>query len=155
MAPDSYPCDLSFSEAFLHCHQSNIGVIVGLVLVAINLSIPDLQYAMRMSKAGHGYVAINNSISAQILNISIGIGVPMLIKALVLGEGVSISGHKLVGQCSIVLLVAILLFIGMTLVPTMIKKEDKCMVDDIRGKILIAVTILVLIVCLVISLRRA
>ena len=67
-------------------------MIVGMLLVAINLSIPDLQYAVRMSKAGHGYVAINNSISAQILNISIGIGVPMLIKAMVTGSGVDIRG---------------------------------------------------------------
>lgn len=126
-----------------------------MLLVAINLSIPDLQYAVRMSKAGHGYVAINNSISAQILNISIGIGVPMLIKAMVTGSGVDISGFKLVGQCSIILSIAILLFIGMTLIPTLIKKEDKCMVDDIRGKILVVVTILLLIVCLVLSLRKA
>ena len=130
-------------------------MIVGMLLVAINLSIPDLQYAVRMSKAGHGYVAINNSISAQILNISIGIGVPMLIKAMVTGSGVDISGFKLVGQCSIILSIAILLFIGMTLIPTLIKKEDKCMVDDIRGKILVVVTILLLIVCLVLSLRKA
>lgn len=126
-----------------------------MLLVAINLSIPDLQYAVRRSKAGHGYVAINNSISAQILNISIGIGVPMLIKAMVTGSGVDISGFKLVGQCSIILSIAILLFIGMTLIPTLIKKEDKCMVDDIRGKILVVVTILLLIVCLVLSLRKA
>ena len=130
-------------------------MIVGMLLVAINLSIPDLQYAVRMSKAGHGYVAINNSISAQILNISIGIGVPMLIKAMVTGSGVDISGFKLVGQCSIILSIAILLFIGMTLIPSLIKKEDKCMVDDIRGKILVVVTILLLIVCLVLSLRKA
>ena len=126
-----------------------------MLLVAINLSIPDLQYAVRMSKAGHGYVAINNSISAQILNISTGIGVPMLIKAMVTGSGVDISGFKLVGQCSIILSIAILLFIGMTLIPSLIKKEDKCMVDDIRGKILVVVTILLLIVCLVLSLRKA
>ena len=130
-------------------------MVVGLVLVAINLSIPDLQYAMRMSTAGHGYVAINNSISAQILNISFGIGLPMLIKTIITGSGVDISGYKLVGQCSILLSIAILLFIGLTLVPTIIKKEDKCTVDDIRGKVLVAVTILLLIICLVLSLRKA
>ena len=111
------------------------------------LSIPDLQYAISMTKLGHGYVAINNSISAQIFNICIGIGLPMLIKSIATGGGVEIPGHKLVGECSIFLAVGILVFIGMTLIPAYIKKEDKCTVDDIRGKILVVVAILLLIVC--------
>ena len=119
------------------------------------LSIPDLQYAISMTKLGHGYVAINNSISAQIFNICIGIGLPMLIKSITTGGGVEIPGHKLVGECSIFLAVGILVFIGMTLIPAYIKKEDKCTVDDIRGKILVAVAILLLIVFVVLNLRKA
>ena len=117
------------------------------------LFIPDIQFALRLCKKGQGNLAFKNTFSAQIQNMSIGLGLPMLIKGLQTGEGVIIPASKIVSISSIFLMVGALILIGMTLVPLICNKNTKCQLDDLRGKILLGVTILLAILFIIISLK--
>ena len=122
-------------------------------LVAGVLIIPQGEYAMEMTRKGHGGTAINNTFSSQILNICVGIGLPMLIEGLKLHMGVAVPKHKIVAQASVMLSLGSLGFIGMTLVPALIKRETNCELSTLGGGILFFMTIALLALFVFISIR--
>lgn len=129
-----------------------MGTLIGMFLVAGLLSIPNGQYAIEMTRKGHGATAINNTFSSQILNISVGLGVPLLIAGVKSGEGVVIPANKIVSWSAILLALGSLAFIGMTLVPAMVKKLDSCTLSSLSGQILVGLTVALMVTFAIISL---
>lgn len=115
--------------------------------------MPNGQYALEMTRKGHGATAINNTFSSQILNICVGLGLPLLIDGLRSGEGVTIPDHQVVAQTAIMLSVGSVAFIGMTLIPALIKKVKNCELSTLCGQILVGLTVLLMVFCIVISMR--
>ena len=148
---DSYPLFVySLIPSF---YSARIGTLIGMFLVAGVLSVPNGQYALEMTHKGHGATAINNTFSSQILNICVGLGLPLLIVGIRSGEGVTIPDHQVVAQTAIMLSLGSIAFIGMTLVPALIKKAKNCELSTLCGQILVGLTVLLMIFCIVISMR--
>lgn len=105
-----------------------------------------------MTRKGHGATAINNTFSSQILNISLGLGLPLLIAGLKSGDGVVVPANKIVSWSAILLALGSLAFIGMTLVPAMVKKLDSCTLSSLSGQILVGLTVVLMATFAVISL---
>ena len=129
-----------------------MGTLIGMFLVAGLLSIPNGQYAIEMTRKGHGATAINNTFSSQILNISLGLGLPLLIAGLKSGEGVVVPANKIVSWSAILLAMGSLAFIGMTLLPSMVKKLDSCTLSSLSGQILVGLTVTLMATFAIISL---
>ena len=94
--------------------------MIGVFLVAFVLCMPDLKYDMDMTRKGHGYAAVNNAFSSQIMVMSLGFGLPVMIYGFLSGEGLIIPSYKLVIQSTIILCVGVILFILMLLVLALI-----------------------------------
>ena len=125
-----------------------------MILISFMFCIPDLRYAMDMTHKGHGYVAVNNSFSAQILTISVGLGLPTMFYALNNHHMCPIPSNLMVCEAALFLGIGAFLYIGICLITAMIRKENTCKLDDLRGKILLVATILLIFIFVVISLRR-
>lgn len=130
-----------------------MGTLIGMILISFMLCIPDMRYAINMTRKGHGYVAINNSFSAQILTISLGLGIPSLVYSLRHHNIMLVPAHYLVAEASLFLGIGVFVFIGLTLVPALIKKEESCKLDDLRGKVLLGTAALLIVAFIVISFR--
>lgn len=135
--------------------NENMGTLIGMILISFMFSIPDLRYAMDMTRKGRGNVAINNSFSAQILTITVGLGLPTLFYSLAHNNMCHIPSNLLVAEAALFLGIGAFVFIGMSLVPALIKKEETCKLDDLRGKILLVTSVILIIVFIVASFRRA
>ena len=48
-------------------HSANIGTVIGMLLVAFVLCMPDMKYDLEMTRKGHGYAAVNNAFSSQVM----------------------------------------------------------------------------------------
>lgn len=131
-----------------------MGTLLGMVLISFLLSIPDLRYAMDMTRKGHGSVAINNSFSAQTLTLSVGFGLPTMIYAFRQHNMCHIPAHLLVTEATLFLSIGVIVFIGLTVVPALIQKKDKCSLDDLRGKILLALTLILIAIYIVLSFKK-
>lgn len=122
-------------------------------LVSAVLVIPQGEYALEMTRKGHGATAINNTFSSQILNICLGLGLPMLIEGIKLHAGVTVPQHKIVAQAAVLLSLGSIGFIGMTLVPALIRHETNCELSTMAGGILFFLTIALLALFVFISIR--
>lgn len=131
-----------------------MGTLIGMLLISFMLCIPDMRYAMDMTRKGHGYVAINNSFSAQIMTMSIGFGLPTMIYGFRHHNICHIPAHLLVAEAVLFLGIGVMVFIGLTLIPALIKKEESCRLDDLRGKVLLATSIILIVIFIVASFRR-
>ncbi|KAK8823819.1 hypothetical protein WA538_001110 [Blastocystis sp. DL] len=145
-------CQRWVTMAVSFTHSANMGTLIGMFLVAGLLSIPNGQYAIEMTRKGHGATAINNTFSSQILNISLGLGLPLLIAGLKSGEGVVVPANKIVSWSAILLAMGSLAFIGMTLLPAMVKKLDSCTLSSLSGQILVGLTVTLMATFAIISL---
>lgn len=128
--------------------------MIGVFLVAFVLCMPDLKYDMDMTRKGHGYAAVNNAFSSQIMVMSLGFGLPVMIYGFLSGEGLIIPSYKLVIQSTIILCVGVILFILMLLVPALISKDKNCKMDDFRGKVLGCLALILLGAFVYLSLAK-
>ena len=69
-------------------------------------------------------------------------------------EGLVVPSYKLVIQSVVMLSCAVIVFILMSLVPSIISKDKNCKLDDLRGKILGGITFILIIVFFVLSLKK-
>jgi K+-dependent Na+/Ca+ exchanger-like protein len=79
-------------------------VIIGLTVLAVGTSVPDLLSSINVAKKGRGDMAIANAVGSNIFDIAIGLGLPWLILILWTNESVPVVTEKL--ESSIVLLLA-------------------------------------------------
>ena len=105
-----------------------------------------------MIRKGRGANSINNTFSSQILNLGVGLGLPLMIRGMNLNEGVRIPSSKLVANAAIALACGSVTFIAMTLIPAVVKKEPDCTITKTNGIVLVTLTAILLAVYLVSSL---
>jgi K+-dependent Na+/Ca+ exchanger-like protein len=86
-------------------------LLVGLTVVAIGTSIPDLLSSRIVAKQGRPGMAINNAIGSNIFDILIGLGLPFLLFALIFNTGFVVESSDLVYSIGILLASAVLLFL--------------------------------------------
>lgn len=79
-------------------------VIIGLTVLAIGTSIPDLVSSLIVAKQGRGGMAISNAIGSNIFDILIGLGLPWLLVIVVYGHNITVVTENLVS--SVILLLA-------------------------------------------------
>ena len=63
-------------------------VVVGLTVLAVGTSVPDLMSSVIVAKQGRGGMGISNAIGSNIFDIFIGLGLPWLLAFLILGKEV-------------------------------------------------------------------
>lgn len=79
-------------------------VIIGLTVLAIGTSIPDLVSSLVVAKQGRGGMAISNALGSNIFDILIGLGLPWLLVIIIYGNNIPVVTENLVS--SIILLFA-------------------------------------------------
>lgn len=89
--------------------------IIGLTVLAVGTSVPDLLSSVIVAKQGRGGMAISNSIGSNVFDILIGLGLPWLITVLITGQQIEVVAQNLLISALIlfgsVLLVIMLLLI--------------------------------------------
>ena len=70
-------------------------VIIGLTVLAIGTSVPDLVSSYLVAKKGKGGMAISNAVGSNIFDILIGLGLPFFLYLCLTGEGVVVSTEGL------------------------------------------------------------
>jgi len=86
-------------------------LLIGLTIVAIGTSIPDLISSMIVARQGRPGMAINNAIGSNVFDILIGLGLPFLLYVLINGAGFGLAGDKLIFSVSILLASAVVLLL--------------------------------------------
>lgn len=86
-------------------------LLIGLTIVAIGTSVPDMISSMIVARQGRPGMAINNAIGSNTFDILIGLGLPFLLYAIVYGKGFAVAGDDLFYSVSILLASAIILFL--------------------------------------------
>ena len=84
-------------------------LLIGITVVAIGTSVPDLISSVIVAKQGRHGMAINNAIGSNTFDILIGLGLPFLLYMLIKGEGFELASENLTFSVSILLGSAILL----------------------------------------------
>jgi len=79
-------------------------VIIGLTILAVGTSIPDLISSIIVAKQGRGGMAISNALGSNIFDIFIGLGLPWLLYILIYGSNIPVVTENL--NSSILLLFA-------------------------------------------------
>jgi K+-dependent Na+/Ca+ exchanger-like protein len=82
-------------------------VIIGLTILAVGTSIPDLMSSINVAKRGKGDMAIANAVGSNIFDIAIGLGLPWFILIIWQKGSVPVATENL--ESSIVLLLATVL----------------------------------------------
>lgn len=77
--------------------------IVGLTVLAIGTSIPDLFSSLVVAKQGRADMAVSNAIGSNIFDILIGLGVPFMVYMIINGGVIEASGHRLFESSSILM----------------------------------------------------
>ncbi|MCL3779902.1 calcium/sodium antiporter [Prolixibacteraceae bacterium JC049] len=77
--------------------------IVGLTVLAIGTSIPDLFSSLVVAKQGRADMAVSNAIGSNIFDILIGLGVPFMIYMIIHGGVIETSGGRLFESSSILM----------------------------------------------------
>ncbi|MEE8555661.1 MAG: calcium/sodium antiporter [bacterium] len=80
------------------------GVIIGLTVLAVGTSVPDMMASMIVARQGKGDMAVSNAVGSNIFDILIGLGLVWMIMIQVLGQPIPISTVNL--NSSLVLLLA-------------------------------------------------
>lgn len=87
-------------------------MIIGLTVIAIGTSIPDLLSSGIVARRGRTGMAINNSIGSNVFDILIGLGLPILLYAAITGKGVPVENRELVWSFLLLLSSIALLFLA-------------------------------------------
>ncbi len=99
-------------------------VIIALTVLAAGTSVPDLISSIIVARQGRGEMAIANAIGSNIFDILVGLGLPWLIAATVLGMQVVHVGVEDLWTSTIVLLsTVVLLFVFLTTGRVLSRKE--------------------------------
>jgi len=93
------------------------GGTLGATLIALGAQIPDIMNSIALSRSGFFDAAMANAIGSQVINVSIGIGLPMTISCLLFGGEVLIAkgSAQSLSLLAMLLLVIIIVYIVMTL----------------------------------------
>jgi len=86
-------------------------LLVGITVVAIGTSVPDLISSVIVARQGRHGMAINNAIGSNTFDILIGLGLPFLLYMLIKGEGFILDSANLDFSVSVLLGSAILLLV--------------------------------------------
>jgi K+-dependent Na+/Ca+ exchanger-like protein len=86
-------------------------LLIGLTIVAIGTSIPDLISSMIVARQGRPGMAINNAIGSNVFDILIGLGLPFLLYVLINGTGFGIASENLIFSVSILMASAVILLL--------------------------------------------
>lgn len=54
--------------------------VLGILILAFGVSFPDLLNTLKVTKEGHGDMALSGCLGSNILNLSVGLGLPWLFK---------------------------------------------------------------------------
>ncbi|WP_082326513.1 calcium/sodium antiporter [Sunxiuqinia dokdonensis] len=96
--------------AIVFSHVLNIPeAIIGLTVLAIGTSVPDLISSLIVAKQGRGDMAVSNAIGSNIFDILVGLGLPFMIAMLIYGGEISASGQNLL-ESTAILFASILVF---------------------------------------------
>ena len=71
-------------------------VIVGLIIIAVGTSMPDMFSSLIVAKQGRPGMAINNAIGSNIFDILIGLGIPLLILISITKKAVIVNSSNLI-----------------------------------------------------------
>lgn len=69
--------------------------IIGLTVLAIGTSVPDLLSSVIVARQGRGGMAISNSIGSNVFDILVGLGLPWLITLLITGDRIEVVAQNL------------------------------------------------------------
>ena len=86
-------------------------LVIGLTIVAIGTSVPDLISSGIVAKQGRTGMAINNAIGSNIFDILIGLGLPFLLFMIFHPEGFALASENLVVSVGILLASAVILLL--------------------------------------------
>lgn len=131
--------------------------ISGVVLIAIGAEIPDTIQSVLYARQGYGSMAVSNSTGSQICNILIGLGLPWLL-ATATGypdRTVAVPAHSVIQTAAFFqagnMIVNFALLLGMAL----ITKDVKARLTKIKGYIMCALYLVVVVVfCTVVTLMN-
>lgn len=109
-------CWILVESAIIISESLNIPeVVIALTVLAVGTSVPDMMSSVIVAKQGRGGMAVSNGIGSNIFDIFVGLGLPWLIKSLLVDkaivtnmEGLGISIVLLFG--SVLLLLFVLMF---------------------------------------------
>ena len=87
-------------------------MIIGLTVIAIGTSIPDLISSGIVARRGRTGMAINNSIGSNVFDILIGLGLPILLYAVFTGKEVPVENQELFWSFLLLLSSIALLFLA-------------------------------------------
>ncbi|WP_299582363.1 calcium/sodium antiporter [uncultured Sunxiuqinia sp.] len=84
-------------ESAIHmAHVLNIPeAIIGLTILAVGTSVPDLISSLIVAKQGRGDMAVSNAIGSNIFDILVGLGFPFLVAMLLYGGTINAGGQNL------------------------------------------------------------
>jgi K+-dependent Na+/Ca+ exchanger-like protein len=85
--------------------------VIGLTVLAIGTSVPDLLSSVIVAKQGRGEMAISNSVGSNIFDILIGLGLPWFITMVITGTPIDARAQDLFIS-SLILFGSVLLIIG-------------------------------------------
>lgn len=111
-----------FSAFLVHIGMTIVSVLeieggtLGATLIALGAQIPDIMNSIALSRSGFFDAAMANAIGSQVINVSIGIGLPMAISCVLFNGEVLITK----GSAQSLSLLAILLFVIITVYIVMI-----------------------------------
>ena len=90
-------------------------LLIGITIVAIGTSVPDLISSVIVAKQGRPGMAINNAIGSNTFDILIGLGLPFLIYSLIRDDSINLLSADLVMSISILMGSSLLLLLYFTL----------------------------------------
>ncbi len=85
--------------------------LIGITIVAVGTSIPDLISSAIVARQGRPGMAINNAIGSNTFDILIGLGLPFLLYSLIFGRGFALSSDGLLFSVSALMGSALLLIL--------------------------------------------
>jgi K+-dependent Na+/Ca+ exchanger-like protein len=78
-------------------------LLIGITIVAIGTSVPDLISSVIVARQGRPGMAVNNAIGSNIFDILVGLGLPFLLYSLFTGDGINLVARDLALSISILL----------------------------------------------------
>jgi len=92
----------------LGCIVKMPSVMMGLIILAAGTSVPDMVASMAVAREGHADMAAANAVGSNTFDILVGLGVPWLIKCLMIGGEIAVPAARL--SESIAILAGALIF---------------------------------------------
>ena len=86
-------------------------LLIGITIVAVGTSVPDLISSMIVARQGRPGMAINNAVGSNVFDILIGLGLPFLLYVLIYGEGLNLITNDLVISISILMASSVVLIL--------------------------------------------